>query len=250
MIKLHIDKTKTFLPLGLSKGTVQERLQNATAMNLAFYKNLQDEFVNREVRPAVFKRVLQKSTGAKIGIDIIQPLDYNTTKLGLNLRNGKIKGYVLSLPCNILNGNVLQRYQRVFLLETQKFFNEICNPKFLTRKISVFNKISSAGEVNDFYMKNIQGKNILSENDLNKLLKTLRANDKINTLQLFRYTLQSEKNTRQAERLLDKSIEKAENLKLIGKNYDLTDYKYDEKLTLLNSKLLKVLQDERKNPLL
>ena len=155
MIKLRIDKTKTFLPLGLSKGTVQERLQNATAMNLAFYKSLKDEFVNREVRPAVFKRVLQKSTGTKIGIDIIQPLDYNTTKLGLNLRNGKIKGYVLSLPCNILNGNVLQRYQRVFLLETQNFFNEICNPKFLTRKISVFNKISSAGEVNDFYMKNL-----------------------------------------------------------------------------------------------
>ena len=42
-----------------------------------------------------------------------------------------------------------------------------------------------------------------------------------------------------------KQIEKVEHVKILGKNYDLSKFNYDEKLQVLNDKLASVLQKAR-----
>ena len=51
-----------------------------------------------------------------------------------------------------------------------------------------------------------------------------------------------QQNIKKAEYQVDRHIEKAENLKFINKNYDLTDYKYDKKFELLEKELKDILK--------
>lgn len=54
------------------------------------------------------------------------------------------------------------------------------------------------------------------------------------------------KNNHVAEPIIDRQIAKLENMHIQGKNYDLSEYKFDEKMQILNNKLAQVIKDERK----
>ena len=249
MIRLRIDRATTFLPLSLAKGTLQQRLQRAKVLNLKFYDDLQDEFVKREVKPSAFRRVLKETADNKISVNVF---DMNTVKLpkvamALNIRaNQKVKGFSFYLPFSFVNGKIPKKAQFSFLPETQKFFNSILNPKFLTRKLAVVNhNPEQMQEVLEFYTKNIEGSGVLKKEALHKFLKDKKNDEKINLLQLLRYTLIDEKAVQQAAYSMDRHIEKAENLKFANKSYDLTPYQYDEKLALLYETLAKTIKDAR-----
>ena len=248
MMKLSINKSKTFLPLSMSKGTTEQRLQKARLLNLRFYDNLKDEFVDREVKPSVFKRVLKDTAGAKLGVEMFASQNPNTTSVTPLLgAKSKIRGYAFYIPQMYWTGNIRQSHELSFLKDTQRFFNDICNPKFLARKIALINKSKDTQAVQEFYSQNVAEKQVLKEENLDKLLKDKNSSEKIDILQYLRYTLLGDKNTHQAEYKIDKHIEKAENLRFPNKNYDLSDYNYDEKMMILNQKLAKVIQDARKN---
>ncbi len=247
MMKLSINKSKAFLPLSMSKGTTEQRLQKARLLNLRFYDNLLDKFDNREVKPSVFKRVLKETSGTKPGVEIFDSKDSRKAFLTPILGSvRKIRGYALYLPLTIWDGNIRQSSTRLFLKETQRFFNEMCKPKFLTRNIAMFNKHYNVREAQEFYSKNIEGKQVLTAEKLDEFLKDKKADEKINTLQFLRYTLQGDKNVSQAQYGIDKHIEKAEHLQFPNKSYDLSEYQYDEKLNLLNQRLKEVIQIQRK----
>lgn len=249
MIRLRIDKAATFLPISLSKGTLGQRLQKAKELNLQFYDNLQDEFVKREIKPSAFKRVLQETSGAKIGLDILEADTAKGSQSTMNARimsNAKIKGFAFYLPINFFTGKIPKNAQFSFLPETQKFFNLILNPKFLTREVALNNKNPyQLKEAHEFYSKNMEGLNVLKKEDLHKFLQNKKNEEKINLLQYLRYSLFNEKTVKQAAHDIDKHIEKAEHLKFANKNYDLAPCSYDEKLAMLNETLTKTLKEAR-----
>lgn len=248
MAKLSINKNKMFLPLSVSKGTTEERLQKARLLNLKFFDNIKDEFVDREIKPSTFKRILKKTAGSKIGVEIFESLDNKKTYTSLiTNENGKLNGYAFYFPLTYLNNNIRQSNAMNFLKETQKFFNSIFNPKFLTREIKVFNKNKNSTKLGRFYLDNIAEKQVLKPEKLDKFLGSKKNEDKINILQFFRYKLFAEKNIHQAEPQITKHIEKADNLKILTKSDNLEVYQYDEKLSLLNNKLLNIIKQERDN---
>ena len=210
---------------------------------------MHDKFIDREVKPTVFKRTLKETASKKLAVEIFKPLDAQKVSLTplLETNTKKIGGFVFYLSVTPLSGNIRQSLTPKFLSVTQTFFNMICNPKFLARTVAMLNKGQNVQKAEEFYLKNIAEKQVLEESILDKFLEGKQASEQINTLQLLRYKLISDNNVHRAKYQIDKHIEKAENASFPNKNYDLTDYHYEEKISLLNNKLLKILQNERKN---
>ncbi len=246
MIKFRIDKAKTFLPQSIAKGTTEERLQKARLFNIRFYQNLQDSFNERVVKDSAFKRVLQETCLAKIPIRIAPSEGPNAsaTTHFLGARN-TFKGYVIFLPFAPYTKTIKQSSAGIFLNETQKFFNEIFNPKFLRRKVSNTNKFTLHNDASRFYSSNIKGTQEFTASKLEDYLKDKTINEQINFLQMFRYELLAERNAEKAKFQIDKQIEKFEHLQFGYKDYDLQKFHYDEKLAILNEKLKAVLKTAR-----
>lgn len=248
MNRLKINRIKTHLPLLPSRGTTEQRLQKARVLNYSFYDALQYEFKKDMITPASFIKVLQNVVGAKIGLSIGKAND----KLGSFVKyclNQKLccNGYFLQLPFANFEEKIHKSSAPIFLKETQNLMNEVLNPKFMQRYANIVNKGYNIDAMVDFYKNNIEKTNMLSTDSLEKFLSNKAAREKIDTLQFLRYRLMSEKNTEFASYQIDKKIEYHNKLKFIRPNnyYDLGKYKYDEKIQILNNKLLEIIQSER-----
>lgn len=248
-VKLNINSKKMFMPLKNVKGTTEQRLQQARDLNVKFYENLQKHFVDRKVTPAKFRTSISKAAGKAFSIDMEDPVKCNLSMF--SHRAGKMNAteidtYVFTIPrTSSLDDSITQSTAASFLKATQEFFNEITNPKFLKRGISISNKTKSCKKQMEFYEKNIAGNNTLTEKRLDNLLKVTPAKIKVDTLQLFRYKLLSENNVREATPQIKKSIAKADNIMYLEKGNDLSRYGFEEKMALLNKKLAEVLSEKR-----
>lgn len=246
MIKLKIDKKATFLPLAKSKGSTSERLSKAREANVQFLKNLKYDFVEREVKPAVFKRTLKGLVG-KIGIKIEPVETPQEAYMHLHLDSRKTsKGYILGLPQGYWSNKIKQSHMPICLKQTQKIFNNIYNPKFLKREFAILNKSKDLESIKNFKERNIDGTSILKEKDLNEFLENKPVDEQINVLQFMRYNVLAEQNGKIAEKQVDNELKKSENIRSFGKNYDLSEFKYDDKMQILNKKLATIIGDERK----
>lgn len=249
MNTFKINHTKTFLPLNVAKGTVEQRMQKARLMNLRFFDNLQDVIHKREIKPTAFSRTLKETTKAPIKIEIIQAIQDVPEALLYNYdKNLSANGYVLSLPHTLYTEKIPQSSALKFLNVSQNFYNEIFNPKIFTRFNTLLNKKYDAKAIISFYRENISSTNSLSKESLEKMLKGKTSEEKINTLQFFRYKLLSEKNTAEAARNLEKSVEKYDHLKFErpAGYFDTTKYQFEEKFKILNDKLSEIIASERK----
>lgn len=244
---IKINKPKTFLPLSIAKGTTEERFAKATQSNLKFYKDLSYDFKDREVGLPTFKRSLREATGNRINIQTFANEEDLTTSVSSSYwgKTNKYSGYTLKLPVRIWTDKVQQRTAPLFLNETQNFFSYIFNPKFLARKISMLNKGHDVAGADDFFKSNLSGAQKLDKEALETFLEDKSNAEQINILQALRYDLMLEKSTKSAQFAIDKQIEKIEHVKMLGKNYDLSQFNYDEKLQVLNNKLASVLQEAR-----
>lgn len=246
MVNFKINYGRTFLPLEKVKGTTEQRLSKAIDANVKFLRNLKYDFVDREVATPTFKRTLKESSNKKIPINVYEAMEHTTnTEMTHSIGRTKVfSGYTLFVPHTFDKKHIPQSSTQEFMKTTQKFFNEIFNPKFFKRKISMLNKNQDVKGVSDFYEANIKGTNKLQEKHLDKFLNKKSTDEKINSLQMMRYDLMAERNTKNAEFPIDKQIEKMDNLK-IQKDYDTSKFEYDEKLELLNNKLNTILKSER-----
>ena len=251
MTMITINKSKMFLPLSSAKGTAAQRLEKARQLNLTFYKNLQDRFIKREVKLGAFKQELQKAAGMNLGVEITEVIPQSKVALTHLVSNAnlaktcKIDKYLFELPFTFQKNSIKKCSANIFLRETQKFFNEILNPKFLAREVSLINKYKNLAEAGRFYNENIAGKNQLKTERLENLIKDKPAAEQIDMLQYFRYKLLSEENIHNADYEIDKLIEKMDNMHYEKKNYDLSAYNYDNKKSVLNKKLADILKNER-----
>lgn len=249
MMNVKIDGKKMFMPLKKAKGTTEQRLTKARNLNVEFYENLQSYFVDRKVTPARFRSTISKTTGKSFNVEIENPIQTSTPPFSHCVgKNGgsELDSYLFTIPRSGYFEDTINRSSApIFLKITQEFFNEIMNPKFLKRAISIGNKSKAAARQMAFYQKNISGTNELTEKRLDNLLKKTPAKIKVDTLQLFRYKLLSENNIRIAEPQMKKEIAKADNIMYLEKENDLSKYKFEEKMALLNKKLAEVLSEER-----
>lgn len=249
MNTFKINPTKTFLPLSVAKGTVEQRMQKARLMNLRFFDNLQDVIIKREIKPSAFSRTLKETTKAPIKVGIIPTIKNAPEALLYNYdKKLSANGYVLSLPHTFYTEKIHQNSALKFLNITQNFYNEIFNPKIFTRFNTLLNKKYNLKNIITFYKENISSKNSLSKEDLEKMLEGKSAEEKINTLQFFRYKILSEKNIAEAAHNIEKRVEKYDNLKFErpAGYFDTTKYQFEEKFKILNDKLSEIIAHERK----
>ncbi len=243
---IKIDTFTTVLPQSMIKGTASEKLQKARACNIEFYKQLLPEFKDREVKASTFTRVLRHVIGKKrIRLELENTMDLMKPFASHNMTVGKVlRGYLLGIKQDLLHNTIEQKTERTFLQQTQKIFNDLYNPKFFTRGISLINKKQNTKAFDAFMTKHIISTNSLSPEVLDKFLGKKPLEKQINLLQNIRYTILSNKNLQQGQYELDRQIEKSEHMQ-ISKKYNFEDFQYDDKLQVLNVKLAQVLKDAR-----
>lgn len=246
---IKINHLKSYLPNNIAKGTVEQRYQKARLLNLKFYDELQDAFRNKEVAPKTFSQILRKSSDKNLRVDIFPSEDGTTTALHHMINSkGLTEGYTLYLPVNYYSKKIQKNSAKLFLRETQNFFNEIFFPKIFKRNLALLNNLPKNKKLIDFYEKTISGKNKLSEAKLDNFLSDIEQKQtQIDILQFFRYKVLSEQNTEKASYQIDKHIEKHSGFKYIRPDdfYNLDQFGYSEKLELIEKKLLTLINEQR-----
>ena len=249
MLKFRIDYPKTYVPLSMAKGSTEQRLHLAQLMNLRFFDNLEDSFKGREVKPGTFKKVLRETIGYPIKVDIAESSNPRAGKMHHVLLGDKAvsRGYSIALPFTDYYKNIHQSSSLIFLQETQKFFEEILNPKFFKRFITMLGKGYNMKEITEFYQANIQNTQKLTAKSLDKFLQNKPSTQKIDILQYFRYQLIKEQNSCAGIKGIEGRIAKYQGLKYNHSEdfYSFKEHNFDEKFALLESRLKYIIQSER-----
>ena len=150
----------------------------------------------------------------------------------------------MGLPLQLTKNTINQEKTPLIAKQAQKLFIDAYNPKFIQRQANMFNKKQDFAGTKEFFDGNLSGKTTLNPENLDKFLGKKSADERINILQMLRYSTISEKELKKAEPEIDRQIAKRNNLR-IQKNYDLSAYSFDEKLEVLNKRLASELQAER-----
>lgn len=253
MMKLSIDRLSSQLPLKKAKGTVQQRLQKAIDINDKFFDSIEDDLLKKDVTTIQYKRKLKKAIGAPISIEIEEKTLRNSmpkgseTKLCIQLNDEMQQGYGMVLPLNFFTKRISGRNVRYFMHENLHVLERILNPKYNARNISMLNKGYDMETINSFFLEKIYTKELFKAEDLNKFLKGKKTQEKIDTLQHFRYSLLLEKH---AHEYVNNNIQKFSKVLLrgegsVGVKNSVSDYHFDEKLKILEAKLAEVIDLER-----
>lgn len=249
MPNLKINYQKSFLPLSSTRGTVEQRISSARMKNLCFYDELQKHIKNDEISPRAFSQALKKIVGNKIGINLVEASKTEQTNEINYCFNEKLSsiGYVLFLPFSYLTDKIHKNSASKFLKVTQKFFNEIHNPKIFARFVSMVNKGYNLDEIRNFYQTEFGSSKRFDNDKLDKFLEGRSDEEKINVLQFFRYKLMSDSSTVSFSKEMDKKIERYLGLKLIrpADYYELGSLKHQEKLSNVSDKLLQIMQGKK-----
>lgn len=247
MVTIKIDTKKSFLPLKIAKGTVKERLENARQMNDAFHEILKKDFVESEMSRFRFSKLLQKSAGNKIPVTYYDEWSKTGDIRHLVNENATCKGYFLIFPKNAYSDKVKKTDMKELLKMTQKYFNDIWNPKFFRRVISMFNKGENPLDAEQFFEKEINIIGGINKKKLSQYLKGLSLEEKIDTLQLFRYSLQKAENINQFNKEYMRKINRTPHtdVKYSERAIEANPYQYTEKLEFIEAELLKALQKAR-----
>lgn len=249
MVKLKLNTSKCFVPLSVSRGTVEQRMQKARVLNLKFYDNLQERIKNNEIKPLTFVRTLRDVVGTGLGISIIcnNPKEVPLSSYLFD-EKAFCKGYLLTLPSSNFSNNIHKNSASKFLKVTQNLLNEAFNPKILRRFVELINTGADIKSINDFYSKHLIKESTLTKSDFEKFLMGKTNKEKIDALQFMRYKLISEQNTEKARYQIDRRIQFHNNFTYERSDgyYDLAGSNYELKLQLLNEELAKVINQERR----
>lgn len=245
---MRIDRKVTNIPLALAKGTMAERFEKATNSNINFIKKLgyDFEYEGGKITLGTIKRTLKSSKEMKNIVTKVVPVERDSEAfLGhSHTANGTNRGYIMGLPLQLSKNTINQEKTPLIAKQAQKLFIDAYNPKFIQRQANMFNKKQDFAGTKEFFDGNLSGKTTLNPENLDKFLGKKSADERINILQMLRYSTISEKELKKAEPEIDRQIAKRNNLR-IQKNYDLSAYSFDEKLEVLNKRLASELQAER-----
>ena len=250
MMRININKAKTFLPLkkfDKASRTAEGRLNLAREMNDKFCDSVIAKMEDGKITLPAFVRLLKKATGAKIDIKGSRlPAGQGLVAHKLDNAN-TMSGYLFGLPFayeeKFSNMSTLKRA----LKYSHELFAEITNPKIFARLASMINKGTDTSNVLKFFTQKVNIKGELSKKDLQKFLKPMSLEEKIDNLQALRHCILHSQNCDNFSKHYMQKMNN--NPKFNGKFEEdaINDnrFLYQEKLEMLNQELAKTLQKAR-----
>lgn len=242
MIKFSIDYNKTYLPHSIIRGSQAERFAKARERNDKLRIKLNKVFDKGKTGITVprFKQEISRLTGKKGGqmpIDVFI-MDDSSSLLSHSFHNRRIaQGYIFKLPGNCIEETLSKGFFNTMLRRTQNFFDELFNPKFYKRALTLVNKNKANHNEKEFMGNVLLSKSELKEKDLNKILQGRTPATKINVLQYFRYNLLCKANENQYMQEMRKKLKMNE--------ADFSKFHLDEKIKMVSDKLLDIIGKER-----
>lgn len=252
-----------FIPISQIKpyGSVEGRYKHTQNLMAEFYNNIKDEFSSHDVPLKNVKKAYLKvlpshkrievqkiKRGANIGGQV---------NIGIN-EKGNIAGYIVNLKPNYygaVQGLGLQEFGTL-MHETDHLFSYFTNPKYIQRIITMTEKGYRNKKYFQFFDKELQSTKKQNRKDfatvlhkkLENYFKNKSSDEKINTLQDFRYRLLNEKNAYNTGNSYQTAIEDYHPGVLSLKTEPLPVWKFhfDEKLKVISDMLKEALQSERK----
>lgn len=249
MVVFKINGAKTFLPLKVARGTAERRLERARELNDKFYNTLTSSFTDGVITKTKFIRQIQKTAGTHFRI-IYRDSYQDTTKNVTHLvdETATCMGYNFTFRKNINLDNKLKDNNIMKLLNISlQYFHEILSPKFFRREITMLNKGMDVDTINNFFVNRIDVKGKLDKKALKQFLKPFSTDDKIDTLQLFRYNLIKAKSNDVYKKHYMRIVNNTPRLGIQYSEKAITSdaYMYDEKLQIIEQELAKTLKKAR-----
>ena len=144
-MKFSIDYNKTFLPHSVIRGSQAERFAKAREMNEKLRVKLNKVFDEGKTEITIprFKQEISRLTGKKGGqmpIDVFV-MDDGESLLSHSFQGKPVaQGYTFVLSGNPIEKTLSKGFFNTMLRRTQNFFDELFNPKFYKRALSLVNK--------------------------------------------------------------------------------------------------------------
>ena len=237
-IKFIINPQICQMPYSVARGTEAQRFGKAAKLSEKFIGELKKAFVfDDKITRTDFKSVLRQTIDAPINVEI-EPADrFYPSGIGYKVsKDAELLG--VTLPIIVEKGKILKDRSMSYIKRVQALFSRIYNPKIIRRELALFN-VKNAKKILQFENK-LVSKREVTDKELKEVLKGLRAQKKIDVLQLLRYRLKIAENIQKTGLYatpLDKSMR-------IVKS-PTEHWKFDEKSRLLKDELLKLIQKER-----
>lgn len=239
-MKFSIDYNKTFLPHSVIRGSQAERFAKAREMNEKLRVKLNKVFDEGKTEITIprFKQEISRLTGKKGGQ---MPIDVFVMDDGESLLSHSFQGKPVAQGYTFVLSPIEKTLSKGFfntmLRRTQNFFDELFNPKFYKRALSLVNKNKANHNEKEFIQNVLLAKTELKEKDLNKILQGRTPATKINVLQYFRYNLLGKANENKYMQEMRKKLRMNE--------ADFSAYHLDEKIKIVSDKLRDVIGKER-----
>lgn len=241
-------------------GSVEGRYKYAQKLTEQFYNQVKDEFGHHDVTHKTIKQVYLKvlPPHKRIEVEKLENDAYikGSVYVGSN-KKGNIEGYGVRLKPNYysnVKGLGLQEFGTL-MHESDHLFSMFTNPKYVQRMIIMnINRYRNKKYFN-FFDKELQSVKKRNRKDfipvlqkkLEKFFKNLSADQKINTLQEFRYRLINERNAYQTGNYYQAAIEEYHPNVLSQKTkpQDIRMFHFDEKIQVISEMLKNAIKTER-----
>lgn len=256
-VNLKINHAMSHLPLKVAKGTAKQRLDKAISASDEFFGNVKSLYLKYgDITPELFAKTLRhtaKTKDIQVFTEELPGLKNSRLSYNLNVENSTHEGYVLFLPTAKYSdrytreGGIPKTTTPSFMKTVFSFMNKIFNPKVAKRELTV-NKYDYT-TFKDFYQHSITGTNNFTQKELSQILKGRPAQEKIDLLQFFRYSMTEQLHgNRMANKCktdMDRKF-RTETQERVPK-FKIKAFDFPNKIKLVEAELAKILKQERAN---
>lgn len=240
------------------QGSPNERYHYAQKLTADFYDLAKDEFGTYDVKLSKIKKLYLKLLSPHKRIEV-SGLENNTNATGRVMiganKKGNVEGYFIQIKPNaITKGLSLQEFGTL-MHETDHLFSYFTNPKYTQRVIKMTINGYRNKKYHQFFDKELQSAKKQNRKDLisvltkklDKYFKNKTNDEKINTLQDFRYRLINERNAYNTGNFYQNAIEEYHPKVLSQKTepINIKNFYFDEKIEIISKMLKNTIQEER-----
>lgn len=256
-VNLKINHAMTHLPLKVAKGTAKQRLDKAISASDEFFGNVKSLYLKYgDITPELFAKTLRhtaKTKDIQVFTEELPGLKSSHLSYNLNVENSTHEGYVLFLPTAKYSdrftkeGGIPKTTTPSFMKTVFSFMNKIFNPKVAKRELTV-NKYDYT-TFKDFYQHSIIGTNNFTQKELSQILKGRPAQEKIDLLQFFRYSMTEQLNGNRIANKCKTDMDRkfrTDTLERVPK-FKIKAFDFPNKIKLVEAELAKILKQERAN---
>ncbi len=240
------------------QGSPDGRYKYAQKLTADFYNSVKDEFGTYDVKLSKIKKLYLKLLPPQKRIEV-SGLGNNINATGRVMigsnKKGNVEGYFVQIKPNAITKALSLQEFGTLMHETDHLFSYFTNPKYTQRVIEMTIKGYRNKKYHQFFDKELQSAKKQNRKDLipvltkklEKYFKNKTNDEKINTLQDFRYRLINERNAYNTGNFYQNAIEEYHPNVLSQKTEPINTKKFyfDEKIELISKMLKNTIQEER-----